>query len=129
MLRLITALAVGGALFAGVIASAAQLTINGGTLQAGVATVGSCDTDGVVASYTLAFTGGQFGVSAVTISGINSACSGKTMSIYLMDSAGATLGQAQATLPATGFTGSETFAISPAASAAALTGLAVDIHD
>lgn len=126
MIRLITALAVGGALFAGVVASAAQLTITGGTLQAGVATVGSCDTDGVTASYGIAFSGTGFGVTSVTVSGINAACGGKTMAIYLLNSSGTTLGTATGLLDASG---SKTFTITPAASASELTSLAAEIHD
>jgi hypothetical protein len=85
MIRFITALALSAALFAGVVASAAQLPIEGGTVQAGVTEVASCDSDGVIAAYTVGWVDGRFVVSEVTISDIHADCLGKTITIVVVD--------------------------------------------
>jgi hypothetical protein len=87
-------LTVGG----GVLASAASLSVTGNTLGAGTVVIASCDTDGVTLKYThsyLAGTGagqGQYRTSAVAVTGVATACVGKSISVTLKDSTGASLG-------------------------------------
>lgn len=58
-------------------ASASVLTVDGGTVQAGVASSLSCDTDGVKANWGLETTDNT--VRSVRISGIDPACEGAEM--------------------------------------------------
>ena len=53
--RLLIALAVGSAVFAGAYAMAASLPVSSTRLGSGDAVVTSCDTDGVTTSYTVSY--------------------------------------------------------------------------
>lgn len=66
-------------------AAAASLNVDGGVVQAGSGTVGQCDTDGVSVGHHVKYdnTVNDFVVDFVTVSGINSACSGKTLAVQL----------------------------------------------
>ena len=75
-------------------ASAASLGgLTSATLGADNGAVTSCDTDGVTLAYTNAYnaTSGLYETTTVTVSGMNAACTGKTISITLA-SASASLG-------------------------------------
>ncbi|HUG29700.1 MAG TPA: hypothetical protein VMQ65_04185 [Candidatus Limnocylindria bacterium] len=99
-LALVLATAVGSALAA----SAASLGGITSTLGADDAAVSSCDSDGVIATYRLAFTSGLgFTVSEVHVSGTAAACNGKWMDVVLTRD-GAQLGAGSATVSSTGLT-------------------------
>ena len=80
------------------LASAAQLGVTSNTLQAGTVNVSSCDSDGVNVAYTTGFANGTYGVTAVTVSGINvtpvTGCLGRKLDLTLFDNGGASLGTA-----------------------------------
>lgn len=84
------------------LASAAQLDVNQNSPLVGVSAVDNgCDTDGVNVSYTTAFNGTNFTVSAVNVSNINALCVGKTITVYVQDKTAptpVTLGTAAGTL-------------------------------
>lgn len=71
-------------------ASAAQLTITSAEVSAGTQVVASCDTDGVSVAYTTSFnsTAGQYVVTGVSVSSIDTACNGKTLSATLLNGTG-----------------------------------------
>ena len=79
------------AVFGSVAASAATLGgVTAASLGADVTTVAACDTDGVTLAYTTSFASGGYQVTAVTVSGINAACTGQNLRLALTDTAGAT---------------------------------------
>jgi hypothetical protein len=71
--RRLLILGVAAAVFAGVFAFAASLTVNSGSLGAGNASVSSCDTDGVTASYSTTYNSG-YKVGSISVAGIADAC-------------------------------------------------------
>lgn len=75
--RLITAVLGGTAVASLAFASASVLTVHGGTVQAGVASGLSCDTDGVKANWGLETDDNT--VRSVRISGIAADCAGADM--------------------------------------------------
>ena len=108
-------------------ASAASLGgITSPSLGADTGTVSSCDTDGVTLAYTNTYdsTLGRYQTTVVAESGINTACSTKTLSITLKDSSNVSLGSGSATV--SGGAASVTLSGS-GANAAAVTGAAVII--
>ncbi len=125
--RMIGAVAAGVLAIGVVGASAASLGgITSDSLGADVGTIASCDTDGVqLKPFTNTYdaTLGRYQTSGVTVIGIAAACNGKSMSITLKDSAGASLGAATATIA--GVTQAVTF--SPTLNANAVVGAAVVI--
>lgn len=108
-------------------ASAASLGgITSPSLGADTATVSSCDTDGVTLAYTNTYdsTLGRYQTTTVAVSGINTSCNTKTLSITLKDSSNASLGSGSATVSA----GAATVTLSGSgANAASVTGAAVII--
>ncbi len=73
------------------LASASQLTVNGGTIQAGTTTTASCDADGVAAKFASSWsTAAPAGYKAdtVTISGIDAACAGGDMKVSVVKADG-----------------------------------------
>lgn len=92
------------ALLLGVVAaSAASLGgVTSPSLGADTGTVSSCDTDGVTLAYTNTYdaTLGRYQTTAVAVSGINTACNTKTLSITLKDSSNTSLGSGSATVSA-----------------------------
>ncbi len=122
-----------GAIGAGVLAigvvgaSAASLGgITSNTLGADVTTVASCDTDGVTLNpFTNSYdtTLARYETSGVTIAGIASGCNGKSLKITLKDSAGASLGEATATVAGT----SQAVTFAPTVNANLVVGAAVVI--
>ena len=85
------ALSVGGGIIA---ASAATLGgLNSTSLGADNTSLTSCDTDGLNIAYTNTYdaTGQRFVVAHAVISGINSACASKVMSVELTGASGTAL--------------------------------------
>jgi hypothetical protein len=105
MKRLGLALALSLAVGAAVTGSAASLGGITSSLGADDATVGSCDTDGVTATYSLLFTVGVgFTVDRVVVSGIATpTCDGKRIDVVLTRG-GSSLGAGFATVSTTGIT-------------------------
>lgn len=83
------------------LASASQLTVNSNNLQAGAATVGQCDTDGVDVSYGYSYDGTEYVADHVYVDGISDTC----------DSIGVTLsdGTNDVTLASTATNGATSF--------------------
>ena len=93
MIRMLLTLLFVGALAGGAYASAAALSIDGSSVQAGSDISLTCDVDSDVdLTYTVAFLGGEFKVTTVTVSGISSPeCNGKFVTVQPTDG-GAVLG-------------------------------------
>jgi hypothetical protein len=86
---------VGLAAMGGAFASAASLgTITENTLGANTTVIASCDTDGVVLSYTNTYdaTVGKYKVTAISVSGINAACATKKLDITLKNATNVAIG-------------------------------------
>jgi hypothetical protein len=107
-------------------ASAASLGgVTSNSLGADVGVVASCDTDGVTVAYTNVYdaTAGAYKTTTVAVSGINTACNGKAISLTLKDATGAALGTGSGTVT----TGAASITLSPTALASSVTGAAVVI--
>jgi hypothetical protein len=120
------ALLIGLAAFGLVGAAAASLGgLGGQKLGADASVVASCDTDGVNLAYTNAYdpASGVYRVTGVTVSGIDAACAGETLSVTLKDSGGASLGTGSGTVAGA----SLAVTLAPTASANAVVGAAVVI--
>jgi hypothetical protein len=91
--RFLLALVIGLTVFGAVFAFAATLNVGSTALSAGNATVSSCDSDGVNATYTLAYDAAIPGykVANVVVNGINAGCAGKSVTVNLTDGANASL--------------------------------------
>jgi hypothetical protein len=117
-------------IFGAVYGFAATLNLNTDQLSAGNATVGSCQTSGpATGTYSVVYDSSIPGykVSGVTVTGVDSACAGKTVSATLTGAGSTSLGSASAAVPGGGGTvslGSPTGTVS----AAAVTGLSVAIN-
>jgi hypothetical protein len=124
--KLLIGLIAGSAVFAAVFGAAASLgTVGSTSLGAGNTDVSSCDTDGVNTSYAVAFDAAGYKVSTVTVSGIAAGCSGKSLSIQLVDTNGAlTGGAANKTVGGT----SETLTLTGGPLASSVTGVHVVIN-
>ncbi len=88
------------------LASASQLNLTGGTLQAGQITA-DCQTSGAIGvSYTSAWdaTNKYYAVSAVSFSNVDAACNGKNLEVKLLKADGSVL----ATYTGTAKTGTAT---------------------
>lgn len=72
-------------------ASASQLAVDGGTLQAGVGTLADCQPAGqpIVVSLTSAFSSGQYRAGAVRFSNVAAACNGLTYRTQLLNGSSA----------------------------------------
>ena len=93
MRKKMTAIVVAVLAFSMIAASAASLGgITTADLGADTALIAACDADGIVADFTVTFSGGEYQTSAVDISGIDAACTGQDISVTLLDSTGASLG-------------------------------------
>jgi hypothetical protein len=94
--RLLIALAVGTAVFAGAYAMAASLSVSSTRLGSGNAVITSCDTDGVNSTYTVSYnaTGtAGYKIDTAEISGVAAACNGGSMKITLTGAANAALAE------------------------------------
>jgi hypothetical protein len=118
-------------IFGAVYGFAATLNIGTNQLSAGNATVASCETVGTpTATYTVAYdsTLPGYKVSQVTVTGIDAACVGKTVSVQ---PTGASFAALTAPLTGTAVAGGTlvlTPPASPLLSAALVTGLSVSIN-
>lgn len=126
--RLLVAVAVGTAVFAGAYAMAASLSVSSTRLGSGNAVVPSCDTDGVTTTYTVQYnTTGTAGykIDTADISGVAPACNGGSMKITLTGASDAPLAErTQAVSSATSYSVGFSAA---GVSAAAVTGVHVTI--
>jgi hypothetical protein len=123
---ILAALAVFGVVFA----MAANLGgITSGQVGADDAIVSSCDTDGVTTSYASSWdaTDGRYEITSVTVTGIDDACDGDTLSVSLTNSTGAQIGSGSVTVPTAAGAFSATVALSSAASAELTEGVHVVI--
>ncbi|MFZ9628208.1 MAG: hypothetical protein ACO3C1_02535 [Ilumatobacteraceae bacterium] len=117
------ALSVGGGIIA---ASAATLGgLNSNSLGADNTSLSSCDTDGVSIAYTNTYdaSGQRFQVAHAVISGINSACADKVISVELTGASGTAL--ALSTPVTLTSSGSQTVEFSVPAVSEDITGAAV----
>jgi hypothetical protein len=117
-------------IFGAVYGFAATLGVSTNTLSAGNATVASCQTGSVTGTYTTAYdsTIPGYKVTGVTVTGISSACAGKTVSATLTDSSNNAIGTAMTgTAPVGGGTLALT-APSAITSAANVAGVSVAIN-
>lgn len=89
--RRVAALAIALLALAGLsLASAAQLSVDGGTLQAGVGQVVDCQPEGqpIPVSFTSAFTSGAYRTTAVRFANLAPACDGLTYRVQLISTTG-----------------------------------------
>jgi hypothetical protein len=94
--RLLIALAVGSAVFAGAYAMAASLPVSSTRLGSGNAVVPSCDTDGVATTYTVSYSASGtagYKIDTAEISGVAPACNGGSMKVTLTGAANASLAE------------------------------------
>jgi fibronectin-binding autotransporter adhesin len=116
-------------IFGAVYGFAATLNVGTNQLSAGNATVASCQASGTpTGTYTVAYdsTLAAYKVSGVTVTGIDTGCANKTVSVTMTGAAGANLGTITGTAPV----GGGSLALTPGStiSAAAVTGVAVAIN-
>jgi hypothetical protein len=100
--RIFIAILSGLLVFASVFALAASLGgVTSGKVGADNTTVASCDTDGVTTSYATAWdaTNKRYAITSVTVSGVNDACDGQTLSVSLTDSSGTSLATGSTAIP------------------------------
>ena len=132
--RKVVAVALGVLGVAGLsLASASTLNVNtGSNIQAGVATIAACQgTTAVAATFGApVLTAGTYTTPSVTLSGILTACAGKSMKVAFVDGAGVSVESSVVTLPATG-TGTlaaQTVVVGAGMDSAALSKVAVTIY-
>jgi hypothetical protein len=117
-------------IFGAVYGFAATLNVGANTLSAGNATVASCETTGTpTGTYSLAYdtTNKAYGISGVTVTGLDAACAGKSVAVTLTSAAGATnLASITGTVPAGG--GSLAISTSGYIAAANVSGVSVAIN-
>jgi hypothetical protein len=107
-------------IFGAVYGFAATLSVGANTLSAGNASVASCQASGTpTGTYTVAYdsTIPGYKVSQVTVTGMDPACNGKTVSVTLTGAANASLGA-----------GSVAYSSLPIVTAANVTGVSVAIN-
>jgi hypothetical protein len=113
--------------FGGVLAMAASLGgITSTKVGADNVALASCDTDGVSTSYSTAWDGtdDRYEISTVTVSGVNDACDGQTLSVSLTDSTSNQIGSGSVAIPSSAAT-SFNVSLTTAASAKDSTGVHV----
>jgi hypothetical protein len=94
-------------IFGAVYGFAATLNVGTNQLSAGNATVASCQASGTpTGTYTVAYNASlsSYAVSNVTVTGIDVACNGKTLSATLTGTAGASLGAVSGAIAGTSLT-------------------------
>jgi fibronectin-binding autotransporter adhesin len=116
-------------IFGAVYGFAATLNVGTNQLSAGNATVASCQASGTpTGTYAVAYdsTLAAYKVSSVTVTGIDTNCASKTVSVTLTGAAGANLGTISGSAPV----GGGSLALTPGSSiaAASVTGVAVAIN-
>jgi hypothetical protein len=121
--RALFVLAAGLITFGGMFGLAASLNLTSDSLGAGTATVAACQSATMNATYTTTYsaTAPGYTVGTVTVTGLASTCYSKPYKVTLSGAAGASLGEATGTTPASGTSFAVTF--SPAVSASSVTGV------
>ncbi len=99
--RLLGGLLAAGIIGGGVYGFAATLEPTSDNLGAGGDVVASCDTDGIAASYTAAYTATGYNVATVELTGIDALCAGEGFQITLSDDQNVSLTQLIGTVGAT----------------------------
>jgi hypothetical protein len=94
--------AVGGAILAATVGSAAGLTVNQGQIQEGTLSDVRCDTTGVSVHYN---TTGEFQVQKVTIDNVDAQCAGGELDVIIKAEDGTTTLWTGATAIPSSFTG------------------------
>jgi hypothetical protein len=125
--RVFGAIVAGLLMFGGVYGLAASLNLTSDSLGSGTATVAACQAAALNATYTSTYsaTAPGYTVGTVTITGLASTCYSKPYKVTLSGTAGASLGEATGTTPASGTSFAATF--SPAVGAASVIGISVVI--
>jgi hypothetical protein len=116
-------------IFGAVYGFAATLSVGTNQLSAGNATVASCQASGTpTGTYSVAYdsTLGAYKVSGVTVTGIDTGCGTKAVSVTLTGTGGSNLGTITGTAPV----GGGSLALTPGStiSAASVTGVSVAIN-
>jgi hypothetical protein len=116
-------------IFGAVYGFAATLNVGTNELSAGNATVASCQQSGTpTGTYSVAYdsTLSSYSVAGLTVTGIDTNCAGKTVSVTLTGSGGTSLGSATGTAPV----GGGSLALTPPShlNAASVTGISVAIN-
>jgi hypothetical protein len=116
-------------IFGAVYGFAATLNVGTNQLSAGNATVASCQSSGTpTGTYSVAYdsTLPGYKVSGVTVTGLDTLCASKTVSVTLTGTSNSNLGTVTGTVPV----GGGSLAMTPGStiSAAAVTGLSVSIN-
>jgi hypothetical protein len=116
-------------IFGAIYGFAATLNVGANQLSAGNASVASCQASGTpTGTYSIAYdtTLGGYKVSSVTVTGIDTNCASKAVSVTLTGSANSNLGTITGTAPV----GGGSLALTPGStiSAASVTGVAVAIN-
>jgi hypothetical protein len=124
--KLVVALAGGATVFGGVYGLAASLGLTSDSLGAGQSVVAACQATAMNATYTSTYSASVPGytVTTVTLTGLTSTCYSKAYKVTLSGAAGASLGEATGTTPASGTTVAATFSN---VNAALVTGVAAII--
>jgi hypothetical protein len=128
--KTIFALVLALTIFGAVYGFAATLNVGANTLSAGNATVASCESSGTpTGTYSLSYdtTNKAYGISGVTVTGLDATCAGKSVSVTLTSGSGATnLATITGTVPA----GGGSLALTPGSfiSAATVSGVSVAIN-
>jgi hypothetical protein len=116
-------------IFGAVYGFAATLNVGANTLSAGNATVASCESTGTpTGTYSLSYdtTNKAYGISGVTVTGLDATCAGKIVNVTITSNSGATnLASLNGTVPAGG--GSLSLTPSGFISAANVSGVSVAI--
>jgi hypothetical protein len=116
-------------IFGAVYGFAATLNVGTNQLSAGNATVASCQSSGTpTGTYSVAYdsTLPGYKVSGVTVTGLDTLCASKAVSVTLTGAANSNLGTVTGTVPVGG--GSLAMTPGSSISAAAVTGLSVSIN-
>jgi hypothetical protein len=116
-------------IFGAVYGFAATLNVGTNQLSAGNATVASCQSSGTpTGTYSVAYdsTLPGYKVSGVTVTGLDTLCASKTVSVTLTGTSNSNLGTVTGTVPVGG--GSLAMTPGSSISAAAVTGLSVSIN-
>jgi hypothetical protein len=119
--RLVIGAVAGVLTFSVVYGLAASLNLTSDSLGAATTTVAACQATTLNATYTSAYSASTPGytVGTVTVTGLASTCYSKPYRLTLSGAAGASLGEATGTTPASGTSFSATF--SPTVAAASVT--------
>ena len=123
MKRALFVVAAGLITFGSMFGLAASLNLTSDSLGAGTATVAACQSATMNATYTTTYSATTPGytVGTVTVTGLASTCYSKAYKVTLSGTAGASLGEATGTTPASGTSFAVTF--TPAVNAASVLGI------